>query len=230
MRKEPLRRLSLAVGATGMLGLALVAPALAGTNATAPGSSDGGSYADWVAAYPVAALMTEVESDEDELVSDHNDNDDEQANEDDQGEDQPGAVEDDSGDAAPEAKPAKHHKHHSNAQDENNDEQANDDDQGENEDQNEVEDDNDDDDSGDSNDSEDDGGSEIDEGATPAATTDRPADRASTGTARSLTGPFFVGSVDYAFDDERLGTLRPGRIRAAGRSRWSGLPASATGS
>ena len=142
MRKEPLRRLSLAAGATGLLGLALVAPAFAGANVTPTDSSDGGSWGDWVTAYPIAALMTEVESDEDEVVSDHNDNDDEQANDDDQGEDQQGNVEDDSGDAAPEAKPAKHHKHHhqSNAQDENNDEQANDDDQGEN-DENEVEDD-----------------------------------------------------------------------------------------
>jgi hypothetical protein len=137
MRNEPLRRLSLAVGATGMLALALVVPAFARTNATASSSSDGGSWGDWVAAYPVAALMADVESDDDDLVSDHNDNDDEQANDDDQGEvDDPGDVEDDSTEAAPEAKPAKHHhKHHEAAPDENNDDQANDDDQGENDDQ-----------------------------------------------------------------------------------------------
>ena len=69
MRKEPLRRLSLAAGATGLLGLALVAPAFAGANVTPTDSSDGGSWGDWVTAYPIAALMTEVESDEDEVVS-----------------------------------------------------------------------------------------------------------------------------------------------------------------
>ena len=109
-------RVSLAVGATGLLGLRPRRSCIRGGQHDAEWlhrTTDPGATGWRPTRSP--ALMTEVECDEDELVSDHNDNDDEQANDDDQGEDEQGDVEDDNGDAAPEAKPAKHHKHHSNA-------------------------------------------------------------------------------------------------------------------
>lgn len=75
---DPLRRMSLAIGAGSVIALATLSPVFAGSGT--PGSAGGApSYDDIVGQYPVAALMAEVECDEDELVAGYTDNDDEQS-------------------------------------------------------------------------------------------------------------------------------------------------------
>ena len=119
---NPMRQLTLAVGAAGALITAVLAPALAGTGGGA--ATGGTSYDDLVAAFPIAAFMATVESDEDELVSSVTDEevedeveaDDDQGDEvdevgdDDQGDDDQGEDADEQGDDDDQG--GGHHRHH----------------------------------------------------------------------------------------------------------------------
>ena len=127
---DPLRRLSLAIGAGGVIALAAISPVFAGS--TTSGSAGDTSSCDAVVVqYPVAALMAEVECDEDDLVAGYTDNEDEQAEAEDQaGEDETAddQGDDQQGEDTSSAKPHKSH-HSSDAtenENENEDEDASD--------------------------------------------------------------------------------------------------------
>lgn len=127
---DPLRRMSLAIGAGSVIALAAFSPVFAGSGTT--GSTRGGSsYDDIVGQYPVAALMAEVECDEDELVAGYTDNDDEQAEADEQeAEDQSSDDEQGDDEQGDEDKPAakRHTSNQSNDADEDDDEDEDDED------------------------------------------------------------------------------------------------------
>jgi hypothetical protein len=132
---DPLRRMSLAIGAGGVIALAAISPVFAGST-TSGSSEDTSACGAVVVQYPVTALMTEVECDEDVVVPGYTDNEDEQVeaeaqdqaaedqSNDDQGNDQQG--EDTTG-----AKPHKSHQSSDATENPSDSEQANDNEGGE---------------------------------------------------------------------------------------------------
>ena len=126
---DPLRRLSLAIGAGGVIALAAISPVFAGS--TTSGSAGDTSSCDAVVVqYPVAALMAEVECDEDDLVAGYTDNEDEQAEAEDQAADDETADDQDDDQQGEDTTSAKPHKsqHSSDAtENENENEDASDD-------------------------------------------------------------------------------------------------------
>ena len=126
---DPLRRLSLAIGAGGVIALAAISPVFAGST-TSGSAGDTSSCDAFVVQYPVAALMAEVECDEDDLVAGYTDNEDEQAEAEDQAADDETADDQDDDQQGEDTTSAKPHKsqHSSDAtENENENEDASDD-------------------------------------------------------------------------------------------------------
>ena len=119
---DPLRRLSLAIGAGGVIALAAIAPVFAGST-TSGSAGDTSSCDAFVVQYPVAALMAEVECDEDDLVAGYTDNEDEQTEADEpEADDQSGDDQADDQQAEDTSSAKPHKSHDSNDATENDDE------------------------------------------------------------------------------------------------------------